>query len=657
MIFDTGLVESICREFSGSLAKREVERIAQFHRIQASPGFHDAANYVLARLKEMKVKAKMERFTSDGQKKYFTWTSPVGWEGRKATLELLEPEKKVLARFPEVPCSLAAHSKSADMEAEVVDVETGLTPEEYEGKDVAGKVVLASRRTAEVYREAFLNQGAAGILSYLSDRPEEPDMVPYNAVWPKKSELKKTGFSFSLSRREALALKAHLAAGKKVKVRAKVDARVYSSKLDVVTADFPGKGPAVLFIAHLCHPQPGANDNASGAAALVEMARTLKALVDAGKVKLRRPVRFMWVPEMYGTIAYLDKHPEMAAQTLCCINLDMVGENEAACRSKLRLTQTPWSVPSYLADLVLAGLDAAEKHVKPDPNGSRNLFHYEQTGYTGGSDHYVFLESTWGVPSVMVGHWPDTFYHTHADTPEQTDATELARVGAASLLAGVFAANAGAREAESLSVEVEGCGHVRLSALVAQKFSHLRSCSKGELLSRFHRARRHLELALAREEAAVYSVRQLSRAEDLKYYLENAEFSLASREVAAIAKLEQYVRGKLNITGFMSEEKMGEAGRRLSKLVPRRLFGGPLAFDVLREKPENAKYYREAMRKDDTNGQRLYEAANFMDGRRTLLDIHQLVDAEFPFFEVELLERFASDLADAGLVRIRRLRK
>jgi hypothetical protein len=656
MIFDKKLVEAVCGEFSGSLAKREVEKIAQFHRIQASPGFHEAAQYVRDKLKSFGIRAKIERFPSDGARKYYTWTSPVGWEGKSATLELLEPKKKMLARFPEVPCSLAAHSKSTDLEAEVVDVETGQKPEEYEGKDVKGKVVLASRRTAGIYKEAMLNAGAAGILSYLHNRPEEPDMIPYNAIWPKKSELKDVGFSFSLSRRAALELKAYLAAGKKVKVRAKVDARLYNSKLDVLSAEFPGTGPAVLFIAHLCHPQPGANDNASGAAALLEMARTLKTLIKAKKIKLRRKIRFMWVPEMYGTIAYLSKHPEFASDTLCCINLDMVGENEATCRSKLRLTQTPWSVPSYLADLMLEALEAADKNVQPDPCGSRNLFHFEQTGYSGGSDHYVFLDSTWAVPSVMVGHWPDTFYHTHADTPDRTDATELARVGAASLLAGLYAANAGSREAVALSVAVEGHSHTRFSKLMAHRFEHLRNCKKSELLSEFYRVCRHSEFALAREEASVYSVRQLSRSRELSNYFENAEFSLASREVAAIAKFEQYVRNRLNISGTLPSEHRSDAEKQLAKMIPRRQFEGPLAFDILREKPENAKYYREIMDKDDTNGQRLYEVVNFMDGKSTLLDIYQVVDVEFPFFDISIIERFADDLAKAGLVKIRRQR-
>lgn len=658
MLFDRELFERLKTEFSGSLAKREVERISQFHRIQASPGFRAAAEYVLGRLRELKVGARIESFPSDGKRRYYTWTSPIGWQARKATLELLQPEKRILAKYPEVPCSLAAHSKSADIEAQVVDVETGLTPGEYEAKDLRGKVVLASRRSAQVYKLAMLSRGAAGILSYKSDWPELPDMIPYNSFWPNKSELKKLGFGFSLSRREGLKLKSYLTEGKKVTVRAKVDAELFPSKLDVVSAGFPGKGKAVLFIAHLCHPQPGANDNASGSGALLEMVRTIKALLDGGKLKLRRPVRFLWVPEMYGTIAYLSSHPEFAAQTLCAINLDMVGENERKCNAKLRLTDTPWSLPSFLPDLMLEALHAAGKEVGPDPGGSRGLFHYEQTPYSGGSDHYVLCESTWGVPSVMVGHWPDPRWHTHADTMEFVDATELARVGVASLAAGLFAAGAGSREATALSVAVEGHSHRRLSEVVADRFEHLRETKKSKLLSEFHRVRRHIEFAHSQEEARVYSVEQLSRFEGLTYYLENAQFSLASREVAATAKLERYVRDRLKMTGDLPPEPPDEAMERMSKVVPKRLFGGPFrvsSFEDISE--ETREYYRKKMKEDDTNGQRLYETLNFMDGRRTLLDIYRMVDAQFPFFEVALLERFIEDLGRLKLVRTRKLRK
>ncbi|MHC4606264.1 MAG: DUF4910 domain-containing protein [Planctomycetota bacterium] len=645
MIFDMQLVHAVCDTFSGSQAKREVEQLSQFHRIQASPGFHAAAKHVMARLKEIGVRTRMHRFPADGRKKYFTWTSPMGWEGESATLELVKPEAKLLGSFPDVPCALTVHSKSADVEANVVDVETGATAAEYKGKNVRGKIVLVRGRPRSVFREAIVRRGAVGVLAYLPDRPEEPDMIPYTAFWPDASEARKLGFGFSLSRREALRLKSLLAAGKKVRVRAKVKARLFPSHLDVVEAELPGRGPAVLFTAHLCHPQPGANDNASGAAVLIEIARTLRKL----KLKLRRPVRFLWVPEMYGTIAYLHRFRRAASRTLCCINLDMVGENLAACNSRMRLKSAPWSVPTYLSDLVGEALEAVKKHLKPDPCGTRGLLHFAQEEYAGGSDHYVFAESTWGVPAVQIGHWPDTFYHTHADTPDRVDATELARSGVAATLSGVFAASARPAEAEALSVAVEGRGQARMSEVVTQGFEHLRACAKKDLAAEFHRVRRHVETACLKEEAAACSVRDLARSGALEQTLETARAGFALRAATALAKLEGYVHGRLGKTP--AEPKNGKL-RRLGRLVPVRRFEGPLAMDVLRRTPRQAAYYAGVM-KDDRNGKRLYETVNFMDGTRTLLDIWRMVDAEFPFYDTDLLERFISDLKKARLVRLR----
>jgi len=62
----------------------------------------------------------------------------------------------------------------------------------------------------------------------------------------------------------------------------------------------------VLVVAHLCHPQPSANDNASGAAAALEAARVLQTLIAGGHLPPpRRSIRFLWLPEFTGSQAYL----------------------------------------------------------------------------------------------------------------------------------------------------------------------------------------------------------------------------------------------------------------------------------------------------------------------------------------------------------------
>jgi Domain of unknown function (DUF2172). len=63
-----------------------------------------------------------------------------------------------------------------------------------------------------------------------------------------------------------------------VQVRAVVEARLFPGEMHVVTGLIPGRRPQdgeVLIIAHLCHPKPGANDNASGCGLAMEIARAL----------------------------------------------------------------------------------------------------------------------------------------------------------------------------------------------------------------------------------------------------------------------------------------------------------------------------------------------------------------------------------------------
>jgi len=66
-------------ELSGDNAKLYVQQISNFHRIQASTMFHEAAEYVRDTLLKVGIEdAKIEQFTSDGSKKYWTYTSQLG---------------------------------------------------------------------------------------------------------------------------------------------------------------------------------------------------------------------------------------------------------------------------------------------------------------------------------------------------------------------------------------------------------------------------------------------------------------------------------------------------------------------------------------------------------------------------------------------------
>ena len=117
-----------------------------------------------------------------------------------------------------------------------------------------------------------------------------------------------------ISLREARALQQRLARGERITLHAVVRARNDDAMpYETLVATIPGTDPAageIVFSCHLDHEKPGANDNASGCAANLEIARTLKTLIDAKRIPPpARTIRFIWPSEMTGTIAYLAKYP------------------------------------------------------------------------------------------------------------------------------------------------------------------------------------------------------------------------------------------------------------------------------------------------------------------------------------------------------------
>ncbi|MGB9590087.1 MAG: hypothetical protein ACPL68_04305, partial [Candidatus Hydrothermia bacterium] len=45
-------------------------------------------------------------------------------------------------------------------------------------------------------------------------------------------------------------------------------------------------------------------------------------------------------------------------------------------------------------------------------------------------DHYILSDPTIGVPTTMIGHWPDLYYHSSQDTPDKVSPDEMTIVGA-----------------------------------------------------------------------------------------------------------------------------------------------------------------------------------------------------------------------------------
>ena len=108
----------------------------------------------------------------------------------------------------------------------------------------------------------------------------------------------------------------------------------------------------------------------AGAPANLEIARTLRRLIDAKRIPPpARTIRFIWPSEMTGTIAYLAKYPEIAARIRAAVHLDMVGGDPFITKSVLHVTRSPWSIATVTDDV--AGGVRALRDRRRDARGRR----------------------------------------------------------------------------------------------------------------------------------------------------------------------------------------------------------------------------------------------------------------------------------------------
>ncbi len=274
-------------------------------------------------------------------------------------------------------------------------------------------------------------------------------------------------FAFMVSLKTARGMRERLARGEKITLHAVVKAGQHAGNYEVVTATIPGadaklKEEEIAFSCHLDHQRPGANDNASGCVTILEVARTLQKLIAEGKLaRPARTIRFIWPPEIEGTITLLNAKPEFAARIKAAIHMDMVGGGPGT-KAVFHVTRGPMSLPSFVHDVAWAFAEfvneesyqfaATGKAEYPfvAPEGGKEPLRAEYSAYTMGSDHDVYQDSSFGIPAIYMNDWPDRYIHTNFDTAANIDTTKLKRAAFIGAASGYFLANLGDSNAEPL---------------------------------------------------------------------------------------------------------------------------------------------------------------------------------------------------------------
>jgi hypothetical protein len=440
----------IADQVSGSAAKRTVQALSLHHRMRGSEGYRAAAELIRDRLRDYGLEeVGVISLPADGRIFYGTQRSRPAWNASFA--ELWEERQQGgrwadaerVASWADQPIGLAQDSASGAAEGELVDVGAGTSAADYAGKEVRGKIVLTTSQPGAVAHEAVTVRGAAGIVSWAQNQQsgwwgDDQSLVRWGHLdtWDDPT------WAFMVSPARAHAWQARLAKGEAVRLRARVEAGRSPGAYLIPTAAIAGEDRAheIVLSCHLDHPSPGANDNASGCAGILEVARSLHRLVEEGKLpRPKRTIRFIWPCEVECTISLLNAKPEFATRTLATIHLDMIGGNTDVTHGVLKVEGSPPSLPSFVSDVgfaigrwvdeqsrLYADRGAADFPLT-EPDGTKNALHARIGGFTEGSDHQVWAEGSWRVPVIYIADWPDIYIHTQKDVPANLDSTKMRR--------------------------------------------------------------------------------------------------------------------------------------------------------------------------------------------------------------------------------------
>ncbi len=655
-LLDSETRDLLHEALSGELAKEYTIHISRYHRIQGSRDYRKSAQYVLDMLREFGFNeddAYIESFKSDGKVVYQTWQSPSGWDMETAELRMIEPYEERIVGFPEIPMSLITYSNPGDVTAELVWVGSGTQDRDYEEKDVKGKFVLATGYGGSVHRLAVLKYGARAVVCYLDDdrAKEYPDMLAYTGMWPRTEELDRVTFGFNLTNRQGEKLKQLLESGQKVILHGWAKGiGLESYWMDIPVAHIRGsEKPEEAFIicGHLDHPKESANDNASGSAAMLDMCRALKELIDQDRLpRPKRSIQFLWVPEFYGTIAYIDAHPEvkgpdLGGKFLANINLDMVGEHLELIHTNMNLTRTPASLPSVFNDVMANMAAMVDRMNVRTPRGSLTRFNYRVTPYSGGSDHNIFIDRK--IPASMIGHG-DYTHHTSEDTPDKVDPVEIERAEIISASSVIYLANLDASQAIDLVHLTAANGSQRLGLAGQRSHRMVAETDVKNLPSAWAEAQNVLHHALKGEKQTLASIENYFKGGSVEKWI-----TLFQKQLETQARsLQTGLREIANARGLKSKNPP-PLETHPDKGVVVRLTRGPLGSGVPASKlsEEEADWYQKEGR---ILGRSLpFEIVNFIDGKRTVSEIRNAVCAEYAPVPTHIVAHYLEDLVKAGV--------
>jgi hypothetical protein len=646
------LIHHIASEFDEQRALGTAVHMTQFYRSPGSEGYHRATDFVHKVLDENNLdKVWVERFPLDGETKFLNQKMPMSWEPYSAELRLSSSEGELLVSYESAYSCLpwwTQPTPEGGVTLDVVDVGTGENEEDYTKKDVKGKIAFIRGTTRPTgFAHAANLAMAAGVAGIITDyllyqtapfRTRESLPEPVQLLRMPSQQFNNC-WAIVVNYHAAERLSAQIAKGFN-KVFCDIKCRSFKGEAQNLLADIEGTDKKDEFIQFVCHStagtRPGSNC-ASGPAVLAEMGRTIKSLIDSGRIpRPSRSIRFLINVEGHGTKNYITNHREDLGKTQVVIALDSVGHDQRKCFSALMFYHSPDSLPTYVNDFYVSIMEAAPKETRWVFNSENNIpfVNFTDLPYTPWSDNKYY--PVFGIPSPLIMSWPDLYFHTSMLTPDKLDPQVMRRCGITTAIAALELAYAGPGEAKDIMRTVATRSQYRLNQIAIGAKG-----TKDE-----GRVRRRLALLAKRDQLAVASAINLTNE---KEQAENPELNTTSE------RLQQDIADTLKeVSSLLQDEQEMEfpAGnvvpKRMVERDPPGLAGTPYwdLYQMTEEmKQRDSKMIYDSIRVIAD------EAWNWADGKRTVNEITAGIGAEFDFdLEGRHILKLFQGLESKGLV-------
>lgn len=439
--------------FKGDLAYNTVSFVEKYWRVAGNTGFNETVYLIEKELKQAGY-VNEEEANENNRLSYRIETRQMSkptWEPVNASLQIIGENTPLLSQTTNRNM-VYLYSHPTQTEAEVVWIKDA---SELTTEHVKGKIVFAEMSGRRLFGKAIKELGALGMMTYDMPsylQPEKNQTAIQFRSLPYDRQLKPWAIALSFEAKERL--KAALKSGE-VKVKVDITTKLYNSEELTVVANIKGSElprESLVFSAHI--QEPGANDNASGVGAQLEMATIAARLLNEDKIDTKRTMTFLWGDEIISTHRYIQEEEKRTADINWGISLDMVGEDTEKTGGSFLIEKMPdpsaiWTrgndkhsewggspldkdqmKPHYFNDFIISVFKNQGQFANWVVNNNP---------FEGGSDHTPFLRAD--IPGLLLWHFTDQFYHTDKDRIDKVSQVTLTNVGTAALASALVLCN------------------------------------------------------------------------------------------------------------------------------------------------------------------------------------------------------------------------